>query len=288
MIFVSIFVGFSKKQLYLCIKHINLPERMNKLLFLSLAPACCMLPFPLHAADGDDQSQVRISARFSEVSENGVNVLSTPRITTISGQQASISIGQESDEEKVFDGIYFSVKATVQETGISFEGITFLGKQVVGEEGMEGKAKEAWELFAKRKEPGLVQSKSGKPSFADEVEMRGMFQIKGKPPEISLHLKNGGSFWLKVGQTRSGIKLVRVDSSSATPHAILEKEGRFARVDLKKQTISAIDFSVPLEGGGHAFFRQEIQSGKSFTMDLGGDRKVELLVEQVDLEKLEK
>ena len=252
-------------------------------------PVACFLAYvPLQAVDGEVHPQVMISARFVEVNENGTDTLSAPRITTISGQQASISIGQEVDEGKGFYGIYFSMKATVQETGISFEGITFVGKQVVGEEGMEGKAKEAWEFFAKRKEPGLVQSKSGKPSFADEVEMRGMFQIKGKPPEISLHLKNGGSFWLKVGQTRSGIKLVRADSSSATPHAILEKEGRFARVDLKKQTISAIDFSVPLEGGGHAFFRQEIQSGKSFTMDLGGDRKVELLVEQVDPEKLEK
>ena len=115
--------------------------------------------------------------------------------------------------------------------------------------------------------------------------MRGMFQIKGKPPAISLHLKNGGSFWLKVGQTHSGIKLVSVDLSGASPHAIIEREGQFARIDLKKQTVTAIDFSVPLEGGGHAFFRQEIQSGKSFTLDLGVNRKVEILVEQVNNEK---
>jgi len=76
--------------------------------------------------------------------------------------------------------------------------------------------------------------------------------------------------------------LVRVDSRSASPHAILEKEGRFARVDLKKRTVSAIDFSVPLEDGGHAFLRQEIQSGKSFTLALDEGRKVEILVEQVD------
>ena len=117
--------------------------------------------------------------------------------------------------------------------------------------------------------------------------MRGMFRIKGKPPEISLHLKHGGSFWLELGQTRHGIKLVRVDSSSSTPYAILQKEGQFARVDLEAQTVSTIDFSVPLEGGGHAFLRQEIQSGKSFTLALDGNRKVEILVEQVNPRKLE-
>jgi hypothetical protein len=216
------------------------------------------------------------------VGEHGTDVLSAPRITTVSGQQASIAVGRELDEGKTFDGIYLSLEATVHDGGVSLGGVAFLGKQAIGEEGMEGKTKEAWEFFAKTKELGSVQSKLGQSTFADEVEMRGMFQIKGKPPKISLHLKNGGSFWLKLGQSRSGIKLVRVDSSSASPHAILEKEGQFARVDLKKQTISAIDFSVPLERGGHAFFRQEIKSGKSFALDLGEGVKVELLVEIVD------
>jgi len=260
---------------------------MKKFFFLSLASVYFLPCVALLAVDGDGQPKVMISARFFEERENGVDVLSAPRITTISGQQASISIGQEINEGKGFDGIYFSLKATVQETGISFEGVTFLGKQAVGEEGMEGKAREAWEFFGKRKEPRLVQSKPGNTSFADEVEMRGLFQIRGKPPKISLHLKNGGSFWLERGQTRSGIKLVRVDSIGDSPHAILEKEGQFARVDLKKRTVSAIDFSVPLGDGGHAFFRQQIQSGKSFTLALGEGRKVEILVEQVNPEKLE-
>lgn len=243
-----------------------------------------MLPFPLYAADGDDQPQVRISARFFEVSENGTNILSAPKIITISGQQASLSVGQELDQEKVFDGMFLSVKATIQETGISFEGITFVGKQAVGEEGMEGKAKEAWEFFEKKKEPGSIQSKLGKPSFADEVELRGMFQIKGKPPRVSLHLKNGGSFWIELGQRRSGMKLAWANAVSG--YAILEKDGLFARVDMKKQEAPQVDFSVPLEGGGHAFFRQNIQSGKSFPIDLGEGRKVELMVEKVDSAKL--
>ena len=135
---------FRKKQLYICMKHINLPKRMKKFFFLSLISVYFLPCVPLQAVDGDGQPQVRISARFLEEGENGTDVLSAPRITTMSGQQASISIGQEVDEGKVFDGIYFSVKATVQETGISFEGITFVGKQAVGEEGMEGEAKEAW------------------------------------------------------------------------------------------------------------------------------------------------
>lgn len=259
---------------------------MKKFLILILGPVCFLPCFPLQAVDGEGQPLVKISARFMAEGENGVDMLSAPRITTFSGQQAAISIGQEGDEGKVFDGIYFSLKATVQETGISFEGITFLGKHAVGEEGMEGKAKQAWGFFGKRKDPELVQSKSENPSFVDEVEMRGMFQIKGKPPAISLHLKNGGSFWLKVGQTHSGIKLVSVDSIGASPHAIIEREGELARIDLKKQTVTAIDFSFPLEGGGHAFFRQQIQSGKSFSLNLGEGRKVELLVEKVHPEKL--
>jgi hypothetical protein len=261
-------------------KRIILPGRIMKSLFLALAIVSFLPCYQLQAVDANGQPQVRISARFLEVGENGTDVLSAPKITTISGQKASISIGQELDEGKAFDGVYLSLKATIRGDGVSLEGITFLGKQAVGEEGMEGKVEEAWEFFGKRKEPGLVQSKPGNTSFADEVEMRGMFQIKGKPPMVSLHLKKGGSFWLGLGQRRSGIKLAWVDSVSA--YAILEKDGRFARVDMKKQKTPMVDFSVPLEGGGHAFFRQKVQSGKSFTMDLGEGKKVEILVEQVD------
>ncbi|MBL62954.1 MAG: hypothetical protein CMI30_06035 [Opitutae bacterium] len=253
---------------------------MKKFLILVLGSFIFLPCFQLLAVDGDDQHQVMISARFFEEDKNGVDVLSAPRIATFSGQQASISIGQEIDGEKVFDGIYLSVKATVQETGISFEGIAFLGKQEIGEEGIAGKAKKAWEFFEKKEEPESIQAKLGKPSFSDEVEMRGMFQIKGKPPMVSLHLKNGGSFWLELGQRRNGIKLAWVDSVGA--YAILEKDGRFARIEMKKQKTSVVDLSVPLEGEGHAFFRQKIQSGKSFTMDLGEGRKVELMVEKVD------
>ncbi len=260
---------------------------MKKFLILALGSFSLLSCFQLLAVDGDGQPQVMISARFFEEGENGVDVLSAPRIATFSGQQASISIGQEIDGEKVFDGIYFSVKATVQETGISFEGVTLLGKQEIGEEGIAGKAKKAWEFFEKKKEPGSIQEKLGKLSFADEVEMRGLFQIKGKPPMVSLHLNKGGSFWLELGHEHHGIKLISVDSSSPTPHAILEKEGQFARVDLGSQKITAIDYSIPLEDGGHAFFRQQVQPGKSFSIDLGEGRKVELLVEQVDPGKLE-
>ncbi|MGE4551071.1 MAG: hypothetical protein AAEJ57_06745 [Opitutales bacterium] len=237
--------------------------------------------------DGDIQPQIMISARFLNVGENGTDVPSAPRITTRSGQQASIAIGKELDGGKAFDGIFLSLKATAHVDGVSLEGFAFVGKQSVGEKGMAGKIEEAKALFAKRNEQVLVQSTPQNSSFADEVEMRGMFQIKGKPPKISLHLKNGGSFWLELGQTRHGIKLAHVDVSNATPHAILEKEGRFARVNLKEQRVSDVDFSVSLEGGGHAFI-QETQLGQSVVVALGGD-KVEgknlalvLLVETVD------
>ena len=49
----------------------------------------------LHAVDGDVRPQVMISSRFFSV--DGTDVLSAPRITTLSGQQATIRIGQESD-----------------------------------------------------------------------------------------------------------------------------------------------------------------------------------------------
>ena len=267
-------------------KRIILSGQMKKPLILALAIVSFSPCSQLQAIDGKGQPQVRISARFLEVSEHGTDVLSAPRMVTKSGQRASISIGKEVDEGTAFDGIYLSLKATTHDVGVSLEGIAFAGKQPVGDDGMEGKVREAWAFFAKKEEPGLVRSKPEDSSFADEVEMRGMFQIKGKLPKISLHLKEGGSFWLELGQTRRDIKLVRVDSGNVDPHAILQKEGQFARVDLKRQTVSDVDAPISLEGGGHAFV-QETQLGRSVVVVLGEDNAkgktlvLELLVDKV-------
>ncbi|MBG29731.1 MAG: hypothetical protein CMI31_06995 [Opitutae bacterium] len=267
-------------------KRIIVPGRMKTPLFLALALVSFLPCSQLQAVDGKSQPEVRVSARFLEVGVHGTNVLSAPRITTKSGQQASISIGKEVDEGTAFDGIYLSLKATIHDGGVSLEGIAFAGKQAVGDDGMEGKVREALAFFAKEKEPGSLRPKPEDSFFADEVEMRGMFQIKGKPPKISLHLKEGGSFWLELGQTRRGIKLVRVDSGNAAPHAILEKEGQFARVDLKRQTVSDVDATISLEGGGYAF-AQETQLGRSVVVVLGEGNPegktlvLELLVDKV-------
>ena len=219
----------------------------------------------LHAVDGDVRPQVMISSRFFSV--DGTDVLSAPRITTLSGQQAAIQIGQESDDGKMFNGIRLFVKPTIRGDKVSLVGVTFVGKQTVGEEGMEGKAKEALALFAERQVAESGKPKSSNPSFADEIELRGMFRMKGKPPRISLKLRNGASFWIELGQTRSGIKLAQVVLDDAQPHAILEKDGRFARIDLKTEKVSDIDFLIPLEGGGSAFL-QEVSPRQSLTLPL--------------------
>ena len=229
--------------------------------------ACVLTCLSLHAVDENDRPQVMISSRFWEVGVDGTDVLSAPRITTLSGQQATIRIGQESDAGETFNGIYLSVKPTVRGDKVSLVGVTFVGKQTVGEEGVEGKAKEALVLFAERQGAELGKPKPGNPSFADEIELRGMFRMKGKPPRISLKLRNGASFWIELGQVRSGIKLIHVDLSDDDSHAILEKGGHFARVDLETENVSDLDFLIPLEGGGSAFL-QEVSPRQSLTLPL--------------------
>ena len=239
--------------------------------------ACVLACLSLQAVDGDARPQVMISSRFLGVGVDGTNVLSAPRITTLSGQQATIRIGQESNDEEAFDGIYLSLTPTVHGDKVSLVGVTFVGKQTVGEEGMEGKAKEALALFAERQVAKSGKPKSRNPSFADEIELRGMFRMKGKPPRISLHLKNSGSFWIELGQTRSGVKLFQVDLSDAQPHAILEKDGRFARIDLNTEKVSDIDSLIPLQGGGSAFSKEFIP-GESTNFSIAKPNGEKILV----------
>ncbi len=261
-----------------------MPFRMPRAIYVLIA--CVWTCLSLQA----DRPQVMIFSRFWEVGVDGTDVLSAPRITTLSGQQATIRIGQESDAGETFNGIYLSVKPTVRGDKVSLVGVTFVGKQTVGEEGVEGKAKEALALLAERQGAESGKPNSSNPSFADEIELRGMFRMKGKPPRISLKLRNGVSFWIELGQVRSGIKLIHVDLSDDDSHAILEKGGRFARVDLKEHTVSDVDFAVALDGGGHAF-RQEMKRGQPFVLALDGDKLdgkdvfVEILVEIIDHEK---
>ena len=182
------------------------------------------------------------------------DVLSSPRVTTLLGQEATISVGREASidpkgiKEEVYSGIMFSVTPTVSNGKILLEGYAFAGEgKLEGEDGIKSQAKNALANF--KKESGDDQRQEKLPVFAGQVEMRGMFRMKGKPPRISLKLRNGASFWIELGQNRSGLKLVQVNLSDAEPHAILEKDGRFARIDLNTEKVSDIDSLIPLQGG---------------------------------------
>lgn len=224
------------------------------------------------------KQQVEISARFFD----GDDVLSAPRVTSLLGQEATISVGQEAFidrkgiKEEVFSGITFSVTPTISDGKILLEGYAFAGEgKLEGEDGIKSQAKNA--LANLKKGSGDDQRQEKLPAFADQVEMRGMFRMKGKPPRISLKLRNGASFWIELGQTRSGLKLVRVDLSDAEPHAILEKNGRFARIDLNTEKVSDIDSLIPLKGGGSVFLK-EVTSGKTTNLSLAKPNGEKILV----------
>jgi hypothetical protein len=224
------------------------------------------------------KQQVQISARFYD----GDDVLSAPRVTTLSGQEATISIGQEvyvnqkGIKEEVFSGFMFSVTPTISEGKILLEGYAFAGEgKLEGEDGIKSQANNA--LADLKKGSGDDQRQKKQSSFVDQVEMRGMFRMKGKPPRISLQLKDGASFWIELGQTRGGIKLVYVDLSDAESHAILEKDGRFARIDLNTEKVSDIDSLIPLKGGG-SVFSKEVIPGESTNLSLAKPNGEKILV----------
>jgi len=250
---------------------------LMKLLVFLLSIFCSL--FSAHGKVVDSaKPQVQISARFFA----GDDVLSAPRVTTLLGQEATISVGQEAFidqkgiKEEVFSGLVFSVTPTVSDGKILLEGYAFAGEgKLEGEDGIKSQAKNA--LADLKKGSGDDQRQEKQPAFADQVEMRGMFRMKGKPPRISLKLTNGASFWIELGQTRSGLKLVQVDLSDAEPHAILEKDGRFARIDLKTEKVSDIDSLIPLKGGGSVFLK-EVTSGKSTNLSLAKPNGEKILV----------
>jgi hypothetical protein len=224
------------------------------------------------------KQQVEISARFFD----GDDRLSAPRVTTPLGQEATIAvgqvglIGQKTKKEEVFSGIMFSVTPTISDGKILLEGYAFAGEgKLEGEDGIKSQAKEV--LANRQKGSGDGQRQKKLPAFADQVEMRGMFRMKGKQPRISLKLKDGASFWIELGQTRGGIKLAQVDLNDAEPHAILEKDGRFARIDLKTEKVSDLDSLIPLKGGG-SVFSKEVIPGESTNLSLAKPNGEKILV----------
>ena len=245
-----------------------------------------ILVFVWKDAGGNSKPQIELSSRFFADDD----VLASPRVTILSGQEATISvgkegfIGQKTKKEKVFTGVMLSVTPTISDGKILLEGFAFVGEgKFAGEDGIKSQAKNALANLKK------LQSKSDKdvklPAFAEQVEMRGMFRLKGKPPRISLKYRDGVSFWIELGQTRNGVKLVRVDLSDVAPHAILEKDGLFARIDLKTEKVSDIPSLMPMDGGGSVFSR-EVVPGENVNFPLtkpnGGNILLELTLKVVE------
>ena len=238
-----------------------------------------ILVFVWKDAGGNSKPQIELSSRFFADDD----VLASPRVTILSGQEATISvgkegfIGQKTKKEKVFTGVMLSVTPTISDGKILLEGFAFVGEgKFAGEDGIKSQAKNALANLKK------LQSKSGKdvklPAFAEQVEMRGMFRLKGKPPRISLKYRDGVSFWIELGQTRNGVKLVRVDLSDVAPHAILEKNGLFARIDLKTEKVSDIPSLMPMDGGGSVFSR-EVVPGENVNFPLTKPNGENILLE---------
>ena len=238
-----------------------------------------LLVFIWKDAGGNSKPQIELSSRFLD----GDDVLSAPRVVTPLGQEATISVGQEASigqktkKEKVFRGVTLSVTPTISDGKILLEGFAFVGEgKLEGEDGIKSQANNALANLKK------LQSKSDKdvklPAFAEQVEMRGMFRLKGKPPRISLKYRDGASFWIELGQTRNGVKLVRVDLSDVAPHAILEKDGLFARIDLKTEKVSDIPSLMPMDGGGSVFSR-EVVPGENVNFPLTKPNGENILLE---------
>ena len=238
-----------------------------------------ILVFVWKDAGGNSKPQIELSSRFFADDD----VLASPKVTILSGQEATISvgkegfIGQKTKKEKVFTGVMLSVTPTISDGKILLEGFAFVGEgKFAGEDGIKSQAKNALANLKK------LQSKSDKdvklPAFAEQVEMRGMFRLKGKPPRISLKYRDGASFWIELGQTRNGVKLVRVDLSDVAPHAILEKDGLFARIDLKTEKVSDIPSLMPMDGGGSVFSR-EVVPGENVNFPLTKPNGENILLE---------
>ena len=237
-----------------------------------------------HLIQGKDLSktQVGISARF----QDGADLLSSPRVTTYSGQEAMISVAQEvqsdnnSKEQPLREGIFLSVKPVVRDGMVVLEGFVFLG--ITDSKGLESMANATKGLVMQRRV--FNQQPSRSPSFTDDIEMRGMFRLKGKI-RVCLHFKGKGSSWLAMGESRHGVELVHVDWGENNQHAVVEKDGDLARIGLKAPSPSSLEFSIPLEDGGTAFLL-EATSGQPtnilMTQPNGNTINVELTAEIIE------
>ena len=222
-------------------------------------------------AEESSRLQVQVSSRFMD----GDDVLAAPRIVTLVGQEAIIQVAQEvfdaNQDLLSLDGILLSVTPRVVDGKVFLEGFAFAGKgKLDGENGIKARAKRAFE--------GLKE----KGGDIDKIEMRGLFSIGGQP-KVSLSVGGGSPFFLQPGQTRRGMKLLRVEGDK-DPCAILETKGRQIRVYLNATRRTELVPMVSMKGGGGVFLR-EMFPGKKWIFPLlkedGTSCKVELNVQVV-------
>jgi len=105
----------------------------------------------------------------------------------------------------------------------------------------------------------------------EKIEMRGLFSIGGQP-RVSLSVEGGSAFFLQPGQTRRGLKLLRVEGDK-DPCAILETKGRQIRVYLNATRRSELVSMVSMKGGGGVFLREMVPGKKWIFPLLGEDGK---------------
>lgn len=232
-----------------------------KLLTILLKLSFGIFPLLGQVEDAENtKPQVQISSRFID----GDDVLSAPRVLTKAGQEAVITVAQEVGDS--LDGVVLSVTPKVVDGKVFLEGFAFAGKgKLGGPEGIKARAQRALESFKK------------KGTEMEKIEMRGLFSIGGQP-RVSLSVEGGSAFFLQPGQTRRGLKLLRVEGDK-DPCAILETKGRQIRVYLNATRRSELVSMVSMKGGGGVFLREMVPNKKWIFPLLGEDGtscKVEL------------
>ena len=224
---------------------------------------------PVPVGEGK-KSQISIATQFWD----DESLLSAPRLMVLPGQSASISIGKEASqgERLYFEGCSAHFTSSIQEGKVVMEGWVFYGSDVIrGEDGFKKRAEFALAEYKKQRnsESDLTEQES----FVHDLEMNGMFQLRGIP-HISLSFKQGGSFWLKKGEVKNGIRIIHYDGGTRNPYAMIEKNGVSARINLSSSNIKTVPYFQNIPGGG-IFFLFEAVPGEAITLPvLGTNGKV--------------
>lgn len=136
--------------------------------------------------------------------------------------------GQLTPDEarRLLAGLSTLPKATTLPAALTTEKAVFIG-------GMLRDLKEAAELLSPQEDTGA----------AEGLRMTGIV-VEGAATQIGFERGDVG-FWLKRGQTRSGVTLTEVDP--ATDSALLKCDGRVLRLQLSSKRIAKIDLSRAAE-----------------------------------------